>query len=142
MDLQEFVTQTLLQITKGVQQAQEPARQLGGHVNATTTSAQKGDSILGQMANGQHVSLVSFDVALSVSESGSAGGGARLAVASFFSTGVEGTTKNAQESTSRVSFKVPLALPIETESANAAADKQKKDDASVHRFRTSSPPAV
>lgn len=116
MDLSEFVKQSLTQIVKGVKESQDEIRNQGGYANpAVLTSAHGKESAthFGSVSDGQNVLLVDFDVAVTVTGAVEGGVGGKLSVASFFK--VEAGTKGAtaSESTSRIRFKVPLALPVD-----------------------------
>ena len=116
MELNEFVKETLTQIVKGVKESQDEIRGQGGYANpAVFTSAHGKEEAthFGTVSDGQNVLLIDFDVAITVSDSMEGGVGGKLSVASIFKleAGSKGTT--ASESTSRIRFKVPLALPVD-----------------------------
>lgn len=116
MELNEFVKETLTQIVKGVKESQNEIRVQGGYANpAVFTSARGKESAthFGSVSDGQNVLLVDFDVAITVSDSQEGGVGGKLSVTSIFKleAGSKGTT--ASESTSRIRFKIPLALPVD-----------------------------
>lgn len=133
MDLSEFVKETLLQISAGVRDAQPMVRDLGGMVNpATLSRSEAGGSYFASIDDGHHVFLVDFDVAVTVAESAGANAEAKLKIASILSIGGGGNAGSTNASTNRISFKVPLALPIDAPShqklkqqiASAEADRQ------------------
>lgn len=137
MNLDEFVAQTLLNISKGVQQAQEGVRDLGGYVNpATRTIAQAAatGSHFGYAEKGTNVFLVDFDVAVRVTDAKEGGGKGEIAVAGFFSAGGGGKSASSNESTSRIQFKVPLALPVDKVSRDQL-DEQKAHDRAKQEAR-------
>ncbi|MCU7850059.1 MAG: hypothetical protein KZQ89_19125 [Candidatus Thiodiazotropha sp. (ex Lucinoma kastoroae)] len=130
MDLKDFVKETLVQISSGVKDAQDDVRALGGYANpAARVQVRESDSShLAQIGGGQNVFMIDFDVAISVIEESEAGAEAKLKVASFLSLGGGGTVGSSSSSTNRISFKVPLALPVDTESKKRML--QKEEDAS------------
>jgi hypothetical protein len=134
MELKEFVKETLVQISEGVKESQDSVRTIGGYVNPTVTYAQGKPELVyfGETALGHHTFLVDFDVAVVVAEKKAAEGGAKLAVASFLSIGGSGSSDAESKSTSRVKFKVPLALPYDEQSM---IEKRKSDEESNRKFR-------
>ena len=118
MDLKDFVKETLVQISSGVKEAQDAVRQLGGYANpaARVSPKQTDQSHLTQIESGQNVFMIDFDVAVNVSEESEAGAEAKLKVASILSLGGGGKAGTSSTATNRISFKVPLALPVDEES--------------------------
>src|SRR3970040_1281168 len=114
MHLDEFVKATLVQIVRGVHDAQEAVRDLGGIVNPATLGASpNAGSYFATVDNMHHVFLVDFDVAVEVSESTGTNAEAGLSVASFAKLGAGGKSANSNSTSNRIAFKVPLALPID-----------------------------
>ncbi|PHS72712.1 MAG: hypothetical protein COB22_03795 [Cycloclasticus sp.] len=115
MELKEFVKETLTQISEGVQDSLASVRDSGGYVNPATRASTKttDDSHFASMTHGRNVFLISFDVAVTVEEESGKDGHAKLKVASVFSAGGGGSKSNKSSSTNHISFKVPLALPVD-----------------------------
>jgi hypothetical protein len=114
MDLKEFVKETLVQITAGVRDAQAEVRTLGGIVNpATLSRSEGGGSYFSSVDDMHHVFLVDFDVAVTVSENTGTNAQAKLNVATLLSLGAGGQSANSSAATNRLTFKVPLALPLD-----------------------------
>src|SRR5690606_27686984 len=67
----------------------------------------------GSMGEGQNVFLVDFDVAVTVDENSDLSGGGKLKIAGLFSVGGEAGSSSKISSINRVSFKIPLALPVD-----------------------------
>ena len=111
MDLQEFVKQTLVQISCGVKEAQDATRDVGAFVNpdlsSPTTDAAKHGLLL---AENDYAQIVQFDVALSVSDSKGTKGGIGV-LAGAITLGSSGQSNAENSSVSRVKFVVPLVLP-------------------------------
>lgn len=117
MKLNEFVKETLVQIARGVHDAQQDVRALGGMVNPATLSAsQTSGSYFSSVDSMHHVFLVDFDVAVEVSETTGTNAEAGLSVATFAKLGAGGKSTNANSTSNRIAFKVPLALPIDKDS--------------------------
>jgi len=113
MDLREFVSETLVQIVEGVNDAQARTKEHGARVNPSlSTSAELAvkHSIL--IASGQAAQLVQFDVALTAKEGTGTKGGIGV-VAGIFTLGSTGQSQAETSSLSRVKFSVPLVLPGE-----------------------------
>lgn len=116
MELSEFVKQSLTQIVSGVKASQEEIRSQGGYVNPAIFASSPGNANtthFGSVGDGQNVLLVDFDVAVTVTDTIEGGAGGKLSVASFFKVEAGGKGSTASEATSRIQFKVPLALPVD-----------------------------
>ena len=117
MQLDDFVKATLVQIVRGVHDAQDAVRDLGGIVNpATLAASPTSGSYFATVNDMHHVFLVDFDVAVEVSESTGTNAEAGLSVATFAKLGVGGKSAASNSTSNRIAFKVPLALPIDKES--------------------------
>lgn len=135
MDLKEFVRETLVQIATGVKDAQGDVRALGGIVNpATQNPSTNGNSYFSSVDELHHVFLVDFDVAVTVAENTATNAQAKLNVATILSLGAGGQSGNSSAATNRLTFKVPLALPLDEPShkklsGEIAADRAKVREA-------------
>lgn len=141
MELDEFVKETLLQITKGVADSQLEISKIGGIVNpAIRLAKQSSDSHVGTLYEGQNVYIVDFDIAISVSEGTGSKADGKLTVASLFSVGGGTSSSETNSTLSKVSFKVPLALPVDNDSIRLMEHEefellQKKRNAQKERSR-------
>lgn len=118
MDLQEFVTQSLVQIAKGIEKANEELRDSGAminplHITANTGSAQT-YARTGQ-PNKVHpdsriVEKVEFDVAVVAEAGEQTQAGLKIAVASI-GIGAGGQSDKTNKSESRIRFAIPVVLP-------------------------------
>lgn len=114
MQLDDFVKATLVQIARGVHDAQQSVRDLGGIVNpATLGTSPTSGAYFATVNDMHHVFLVDFDVAIEVSESTGTNAEAGLSVASFAKLGAGGKSAKSNSTSNRISFKVPLALPLD-----------------------------
>lgn len=119
MDLNDFITTTLKQIVQGVVGAQDAISKLNGAVNPAISSYNpQAQSHFGTIEPARPVFLVEFDVAISVVEGGERNAAGKLQVASVLSLGGGAQSSHSSSSTNRLSFKVPLALPVDTVTAN------------------------
>jgi hypothetical protein len=126
MDLKDFVKESLVQIASGVKESQEIVRDMGGYVNPAIRILPKSDSHFTHLQDGRNVFLVSFEVALTVSESTDASVGAKLKVASIVDIGGGTEGKAGSTSTSRITFDVPLALPADEKTLNELKERDEK----------------
>jgi hypothetical protein len=129
MDLKDFLKETLVQIASGVKEAQEAVRAHGGFVNPAARVVPKASdhSHLGVIGDGQSIFLVGFDVAVNVTEETKGGAEAKLKVASIINLGAGATTGGTSSATNRISFNVPLALPVDEESQKRLLTAEKDD---------------
>lgn len=105
MQLDEFVKTTLMQVAKGVKDAQQEAEELGVVVNPRPEEGW----------GRRRETNVSFDVALTVSDTSAGEVGGKLTVASMLSFGGKTTETDLRQETSRIQFEVTLALPCTEE---------------------------
>src|ERR1700687_5749624 len=111
MDLREFVKETLAEIASGVKDAQDQSQESGAGVNPAGIAVDASpDGYLGQLPSGETVFVIDFDVAVTVSDSAQGGAGAKVQVLEMLSANVGGSLGASSQSTSRIKFKVPLAL--------------------------------
>ena len=122
MELNDFITKTLVEIVRGIEQAQEELQSSNTRVNPRLqklfANAQTGGSSvgLGWADNGHVVAVVLFDVGLAVEEGKNTKGGIGVA-AGIFSLAAQGASGKAQTASTRVQFSVPIMLPQNTDAA-------------------------
>jgi hypothetical protein len=143
MELKDFVKESLTQIAQGINESIEEVRESGGYVNpASRVDTKNTDSShFSALGEGRNVFLVDFDIAVSVEEKEGTKAEAKLKVASILSLGAGGNSDHKSSATNRISFKVPLALPVDPISANELVEREKKrkqeSDAAIARSRRS-----
>ncbi|BCK63417.1 hypothetical protein KAM338_34090 [Aeromonas caviae] len=103
MQLDEFVKATIMQVVKGVKDAQEEAAEYGAVVNPRGLEGQ----------GMRKETSIAFDVALTVTGTNSEEIGGKLTVASILNLGGKVTESDARQETSRVQFDVSVSLPSE-----------------------------
>jgi hypothetical protein len=122
--LEDFVSETLSQIVKGVVAAQAAVRDSGAQVapfmseNRGSTTVAKPDTGMGRAEGTMSMPVrpVEFDVALTTVAGTETKGG--IAVFSgIISAGSAGKSEQSTQAVSRVKFVVPLLLPPQTPSA-------------------------
>jgi hypothetical protein len=115
LDLQTFVTSTLVQIVKGIKDAQDQLKGTGAIVNPGTrgmySSTRDTDPAISVSGVQVYLKHVSFDVAITASDeqSAEAGAGVRVWGARL---GADGKVSSENSTVSRVQFSVPVALPF------------------------------
>ena len=109
MQLDEYITETLVQIVKGVNDAAQEVSSLGGTVNPHATFIDVGFDVHPEKPPKQ---TIKFDIAIQVKESTDVDASAKAKL-SVFSIGCG--IKNLDESNiaHRVTFEVPLDLPCQ-----------------------------
>ena len=109
MKLSEFVRETLNSVVSGVVLSQEDLKKTNAIINPSTID-ENGFISLGY--GNKRIVNVSFDVAVTVDNTDGDKAGIKVSVANFFSGSVGGETKTANQKVSRVSFEIPVLLPI------------------------------
>lgn len=135
MDLKDFVSDSIFQICAGINDAQEKTKDFGAVVSPRCLYQQDGVAHLA--LDDQHVStasIIHFDVALSVSESGGNENkgekSVKLQIAEFakLEAGISsGNKKDAHQETSSISrlqFDIPVMWPMRSGEQHAKALRQ------------------
>lgn len=110
MDLKEFITETLVQITQGVQDAQEKIKDTGCLINPE--GFHQGENLKsGYNKEYRHVQKVKMSIAVKVIENSDtkAGLGVMSAILNAGVLNKEGETNTV---TNRIEFDIPISLPI------------------------------
>lgn len=109
MDLSEFVRETLNNVVAGVVLSQEDLKKTNAIINPSTIDE---NGFISLSYGNKRIVNVSFDVAVTVDDIEGDKAGIKVSVANFFSGSVGGETKTANQKVSRVSFEIPILLPI------------------------------
>ena len=106
MELQEFIKQSLVQIVKGVNEAQNEAIDVGARINPVGKLLSGGGEthFVQTELNPQSIQ---FDVAISVSEEKTAGGKISV-LANILNLGAEAKMENLSSLVHRIKFEVPV----------------------------------
>jgi hypothetical protein len=140
MEIKDFITASLEQIAEGTRNAQAAVTAAGGYVNPAMHHGAGADpTYFGSYDSHQSIFLVDFDIAVTVAEELKGEGGAKLRVAGVFSLGGSGAIASSSETTSRLRFKVPLALPVDQESKVQTDRKRRAEDARVRAHNDALP---
>ncbi|WP_172919999.1 hypothetical protein [Capnocytophaga canis] len=108
MDLSEFIRETLNSVVGGVVLSQEDLKDTNAKINPSTINVNGFIDSHGK----RKVTNISFDVAVTVEAIDEKRKGLKIAVAEIVSAGRGSETKTANQVVSRISFEVPVLLPI------------------------------
>ena len=109
MKLSEFVRETLNSVVSGVVLSQEDLKKTNAIINPSTIDE---NGFISLSYGNKRIVNVSFDVAVTVDNTDGDKAGIKVSVANFFSGSVGAETKTANQKVSRVSFEIPVLLPI------------------------------
>ena len=142
MELSEFVTDTLVQITGGVKKAQEIVRKQGGYVNPAARVLPKASdqAHLTNIEDGQNVFVVDFNVGVTVTEEKGKEASAKLNVASLLNIGGGGKSEASSVAVNQISFKVPLALPVDEASRSKLLAQEQRSRTQIEKHNRSLEP--
>ena len=107
MELQEFIRSVLVQIVRGVEQAQAELRNSKAIINPLGIKA---EIALRENKDTPDFTNVEFEVAVEVKNQGEQTGGVSIQVA-VFKAGVSGKKTNVESHVSKLQFAVPVHLP-------------------------------
>lgn len=114
MELNEFVKETIVDIVKGINDANDELKESSAFVVSSNCKDFSGNIRYTEDSQGlrHYVSLIDFDVAVSISDGNSKEGKGRIQVGPLsWGRNNEKTTEEANSN--RVKFSIPLALPRE-----------------------------
>jgi hypothetical protein len=117
MELKDFIKNTLVEIVKGLQSANEALVGTSAFVASSnfTSPSQEWFGTLDAKNIHHYISLVDFDVSVLVQDLSEKSKGGNINVAQLISVGGNGDQSSKTEKENRVKFKIPLALPTEPE---------------------------
>jgi hypothetical protein len=116
MDLKDFIRESLVQISQGIEEANMALQGSVAEVNPPKFIAHSGESqAYGRVSatadeNKPLVHLIDFDVAIQAQQGTEAGGGMKLSIASV-GIGADAKTKDSQSTESRLKFGIPMVYP-------------------------------
>jgi hypothetical protein len=103
MELDKFVSRTLLMIAKGVQDAQEKETEFGVSINPKSNGGTGTNDF--SKINGTKLQEISFDVAITTEDTSNGEG-----KISVLGIGVNGKVNSKDITSSKISFKVPMSF--------------------------------
>lgn len=117
MNLQDFITQALVQISAGIAMADDELSKHGAIINPrhVVGAGHDEENVYGHIPERtlemrRAVHCVDFDVAVTVNEGKETKGGIGV-VAGVFALGSQGKSDESSQSVSRLKFRIPVALP-------------------------------
>ena len=118
MKLQQFISETLVQIAKGIEEANAQLKDSKAKVNppGIVPGGQADSSVYGFLADDQPdqfrkvVEAIDFDVAVYAAEGTETKGGIGIMVGTI-GLGSHGKSESGKSSESRIKFRVPMVLP-------------------------------
>lgn len=112
MQLETFISETLISIIKGVKSAQYFAKDNGARINPVRFNAPDEQYVyFGKEEGKKPLSIISFDIAVSISKSDEDKVGGGIKVFAFDLTG-KATSTNQNEVVSRIKFEIGAVLPF------------------------------
>lgn len=112
MDLKQFVSETLVQISDGIEAAQKQLRESGSEAVINTNMTKTDSDHLVTGGRRRHVEFVEFDVAILANEGTETKAGIGLTVASLLKLDAGGKSTESAGRESRIKFKVPMSYPM------------------------------
>ncbi|MGM4983242.1 hypothetical protein [Rhizobium sp. 11_C7_N12_5] len=117
MNVKDFVSASLKEILAGIEDAQKATG--GGGINAKLGGKESSGSLINGGETGMFT-RVDFDIAVSVETNGKGGGNLKV-----FGVGIEGGVDHKSGTASRITFSVPVRLPLgDSEMAERAKEKR------------------
>lgn len=105
MDLKDFISETLIQIQEGVQNAIDHRISTPGSAGVINPRAR-------HLTVEKLLRPVEFDVAVTVSSNSSGGGKAGIKVFSAIEVGAQGAQSSEHSTVSRIKFQIPIIAPV------------------------------
>ena len=124
MKLSEFVKETINSVVSGVVLSQKDLEKTNAIINPSTIDE---NGFISLNYGNKRVIHISFDVAVTVDNIEGDEAGIKVSVANFFSGKVGGETKTANQKVSRVSFEIPVLLPINDDLTEQGIKEKQKN---------------
>lgn len=122
MELKQFITETLVQISTGIEAAQKQLKDSDSEaiINTNMTVTDAGHLVTG--GRRRPVEFVEFDVAILANEGTETKAGIGIIVASLLKLDASGKSTESAGRESRIKFKVPMSYPMHKYPAGNAGD--------------------
>lgn len=117
MELKDFISQTIREIAEGVQAASEQCSDLGVIVNPAVTLGENGDFFVPKDNVKEHITVerrvqqIHMDVLVSVTETSTLDSQVKASI-KVLGANVNGKTEGNTLNSNRVSFDIPVCLPV------------------------------
>lgn len=112
MELKHFISETLSQLIDGVVDAQSKVQSSGGRVSPHVRTPHDSKSIYGITNDKLPVVFVDFDISIEAQE-GTGTKGSVGVVAGIFALGSHGESRESSQSSNKIKFSIPVALPLQ-----------------------------
>lgn len=117
MELKDFISETIQQISQGIVNAKEKCSELDVIVNPDITVGANGEYYIPEEKNISHISmqrrvqLLNMDIAVTVTEASETSGGGKIGV-SILGANINSSGKSENTNVSRVKFSIPVCFPV------------------------------
>lgn len=117
MNLDEFISETIKAITKGVKDSQQFVRDSGGRLNPIRMQNRsdlsgRDNVFYGSEENARPLTLIEFDIAVTVSNQNESGVNGGITVLGI-NVGGKDASANSNQTVSRIKFTIGASLPHE-----------------------------
>lgn len=117
MDIKEFIKETLIQISEGICEANKQMSSRNSFVATENITNQSGipvnDTYSYKEGASHLVRPIDFDIAVTVSDASAQSGKGGIEVLSLFHAGGGIENQSSSNTTHKIKFSIPLALPVE-----------------------------
>jgi len=112
MELQEFIKNTLVQITNGVIEAQNELKDTGCLINPMSYNASADANIIveGVKNKARLIQKIKMNVVLDISKSKNSKSG--IGVAKVIKAGIEADETSTNKNVTSVEFEIPISFPV------------------------------
>ena len=110
MDLQKFITQSLVEIMNGLKDAQTQLQDSHARICPTFHSVHSGKAHwIGEAKGGRYITLIDYDIAVEATSRD--GSEAKISVVSLLSGGAKASEEESAKTASRIKFSIPVIYP-------------------------------
>lgn len=114
MKLQDFITETLVQINEGVKNAKNKLEnnqlQINPYLTERLTGISENPDLIGFSEGKRIVQMVNFDVSVTAETEKDKEGNIKVA-SSLIEVGLFGKKKNIEQNVSKIRFSIPISFP-------------------------------
>jgi hypothetical protein len=110
MELQEFIKQTLVQITKGITDAQNELKDTECLINPMGYSSASNQIIEGVQNNSRSIQKIKMNIVLDVTNSSGSNSG--IGVSRIIKAGIDNTESKNEKEVTTVEFEIPISFPV------------------------------
>ena len=118
MVLQDFVKETLLQLTMGVKEAQEAVKGYGAVINPKFITGSESAKICGEY---RPVQNISFEVGLTTASEDMSQKGIGVILGGL-KAGYKGNGEKSESAVTNVKFTIPLAFPVDASCSESTSE--------------------